>query len=183
MKVLHLLDELEDIIENSSGFPLTGKILVDGSEVLEIIKEIRVELPDEIQQAQWIKEERQRILAEAQKESEMMMKEAKSNIESMIENDDLSVKARVKAEEILRNADQSAKELKKNALEYVDNILGDLQSKIEQVQATYIDEMYSMIRKNFDHMDATISANRNEIRGMMYKSQQFDKVTLETEEA
>ena len=57
MKVLELLDEIEEIIDTSSGFPLTGKILVDAEELLEIVKEIRIELPDEIQQAQWINEE------------------------------------------------------------------------------------------------------------------------------
>lgn len=171
MKVLHLLDELEDVIESSSGFPLTGKMLVDGNEVLEIIKEIRVELPDEIQQAQWIKEERQRILAEAQKESDMMIKDAKSNIESMVENDDLSVKARIKAEEILENAEQGASEMKKNALEYVDNILGDLQTKLEKLQATYINEMFTGLQKNFDSIGDVVSNNRNEIRSMLYKNQ------------
>ena len=28
MKVLELLDEIEEIVDTSSGFPLTGKILV-----------------------------------------------------------------------------------------------------------------------------------------------------------
>lgn len=170
MKVLHLLDELEDVIENSSGFPLTGKILVDGNEVLEIIKEIRVELPDEIQQAQWIKDERQRILEEAQKESQMMIRDAKSNIESMVENDDLSLKARAKAEEILKVAEQNAIQLKKNSLEYVDHILGDVQSKMDKLNATYIDELFSALQKNFDHITMTLSQNRNEIKDMMYKS-------------
>ncbi|NLK73496.1 MAG: ATPase [Clostridiales bacterium] len=170
MKVLHLLDELEDVIENSSGFPLTGKILVDGGELLEIIKEIRVELPDEIQQAQWIKEERQRILAEAQKESELMIREAKTNIESMIENDDLALKARTKAEEILKEAEKNANEMKKNALTYVDNILGDLQSKIEKLQTTYIDEMYSGLQSNIENIKNMLGTNRNEIHGIMYKS-------------
>lgn len=170
MKVLHLLDELEDVIENSSGFPLTGKILVDGGELLEIIKEIRVELPDEIQQAQWIKEERQRILAEAQKESELMIREAKTNIESMIENDDLALKARTKAEEILNEAEKNANEMKKNALTYVDNILGDLQSKIEKLQTTYIDEMYSGLQSNIENIKNMLGTNRNEIHGILYKS-------------
>ena len=62
MRVLELLDEIEEIVDTSSGFPLTGKILVDAEELMEIVREIRLELPDEIQQAQWIKEERQRIL-------------------------------------------------------------------------------------------------------------------------
>ncbi len=170
MKVLHLLDELEDVIENSSGFPLTGKILVDGNEVLEIIKEIRVELPDEIQQAQWIKDERQRILEEAQKESQMMIRDAKSNIESMVENDDLSLKARAKAEEILKAAEQGAKQLKKDSLDYVDRILEDMQSKMDKLNATYVDELYAVLQKNFDQINITLAQNRTEVKNMMYSN-------------
>ena len=44
MKVLELLDEIVEIVDTSSGVPLTGKILVDAEEILEIVKEIRVEL-------------------------------------------------------------------------------------------------------------------------------------------
>ena len=38
MKVLELLDEIEEIIETSSGFPLTGKIMVDAEELKEMVE-------------------------------------------------------------------------------------------------------------------------------------------------
>ena len=44
MKVLELLEEIEDIVDTSSGFPLTGKIMVDSQELLELVREIRLEL-------------------------------------------------------------------------------------------------------------------------------------------
>ena len=94
MKVLELLDEIEEIIDTSSGFPLTGKVLVDADEIREILKEIRIELPDEIQQAQWIKDEKQRILQEAKQEYEAILKDAKVQAEALIENDDITVKAK-----------------------------------------------------------------------------------------
>ncbi len=55
MKVLELLDELEEIIEVASSVPVVRKVMVDPNEGTEIIKESRLELPEEIHQAQWIK--------------------------------------------------------------------------------------------------------------------------------
>ena len=52
--------------------------MVDAEELMEIVREIRLELPDEIQQAQWIKEERQRILEEAKHEYEAILKDARA---------------------------------------------------------------------------------------------------------
>ena len=78
MKVLELLEEIEEIVDTASGFPLTGKIMIDSQELLEIVREIRAELPDEIQQAQWIKNERERIIAEAKNEYEAVIADAKT---------------------------------------------------------------------------------------------------------
>ena len=73
--------------------------MVDASEILEIVKEIRVELPDEIQQAQWIKQERQRILDEAKKEYEDILNKAQQQAEALIENDDIVIRAKKRADE------------------------------------------------------------------------------------
>ena len=48
MRVLELLEEIEEIVDTAAGFPLTGKIMVDSQELLEIVREIRAELQDEI---------------------------------------------------------------------------------------------------------------------------------------
>ncbi|MGI6763832.1 MAG: ATPase [Anaerovoracaceae bacterium] len=171
MKVLELLDEIEDIIETSSGFPLTGKVLVDAEEILEIIREIRIELPDEIQQAQWIKDERQRILDEAKHEYEAVLKEARVQAEALIENDDITVKAKARAEEIMGLAEKNVKNLKMSTFDYIDSILYNFQDKMEQMYATYFTDMFNDIQKTFDEINATLTDNRNEIKEMIYKTQ------------
>ena len=70
MTVLDLLEELEDIVNTASTVPLTNKVMVDGEEILEIVKDIRQSLPDDVQQAKWIKEQKDNIIAEAKQEYE-----------------------------------------------------------------------------------------------------------------
>lgn len=171
MKVLELLDELEDIIDTSAGFPLTGKVLVDATEILEILKEIKAELPGEIQQAQWIKDERQRILDEAKSEHDSILKEAKMQAENLIETDDITLKARQRADELIRSADQTAKNLKMGTFEYIDSILYNFQEKMEKLNTIYFDEMFNNISRTFDGVNGTISANRSEIKELIYKNQ------------
>lgn len=171
MKVLELLDEIEEIIDTSSGFPLTGKILVDADEILEIVKEIRVELPDEIQQAQWIKDERQRILEEAKREYELTVKDAKAQAEALIENDDITVKAKLRADEIIRVAEANVKALKMSTFDYIDSLLFNFQDKMEQLNAVYFHEMFGNLQNTFEKINTTIAENRNEIKEMVYKTQ------------
>ena len=67
MEVMLLLDALEDILDKAPNLPLSSKSMINKEELQEIIKEIRIKLPDEIKQAQWIKEERQKILIEGKR--------------------------------------------------------------------------------------------------------------------
>ena len=90
MRVLELLEEIEEIVDTAAGFPLTGKIMVDSQELLEIVREIRAELPDEIQQAQWIKNERERIIAEARTQYEAVIEDAQKQADTLVENNDIT---------------------------------------------------------------------------------------------
>ena len=170
MKVLELLDEIEEIVDTASGFPLTGKIMVDAGEILEIIKEIRIELPDEIQQAQWIKNERQRILDEAKKEYENVLRDAQRQAETLIENDDIIAKAKVRADEMIRVADENVKQLKMSTFDYIDSILYNFQDKMDQINAQYFGDMFNNLEKTFDSINTTLVENRNEIKEMAYRT-------------
>ncbi len=171
MKVLELLDEIEEIVDTSTSFPLTGKIMVDAEEILEIVKEIRVELPDEIQQAQWIKDERQRILEDAKKEYEAVINDAKRQAEVLVENDDIVVKSKMRADEIMRIAEENCKQLKLNTFDYIDSILFNFQDKMEQLNATYFADMFNKMEITFQGVNDTLVSNRTEIKDLAYKTQ------------
>ena len=51
MEIFALLEALEDILEKSKTVPFTEKSIVDKDQFLDIIKEIRLRLPDELKQA------------------------------------------------------------------------------------------------------------------------------------
>lgn len=168
MKVLELLDEIVEIVDTSSGVPLTGKILVDAEEILEIVKEIRVELPDEIQQAQWIKEERQKILEEARKEYEKIVADAKDQAAAMIDTNEITVQSKVRADEITRIAEANVKGLKMSTYDYIDNILFGFQEKMSELNSVYLNQMFTNIQKTFEDINVTIDENRSEIKNMIY---------------
>ena len=170
-QVLELLDEIEDVIDSSSGFPLTGKVMVDADEILEIVKEIRVQLPDEIQQAQWIRQERERILNEAKKEYEDTLLRAQAEAEALIENDDIVIKAKARAQEIISIAEANCKQLKMSTFEYVDRILYNFQGKMEELSAVYLGDMVTKMEKGFEDINVTLADNRNQIKELAYKAQ------------
>ena len=133
MDVLKLIDEIEDIVEEGTSLPFSKKIMVDVDEILDIIKEIRIRLPDEIKQAAWIKEEKQRILAEAQKDADNMLNEAEYRLEELIDQEGITKAAKERAEEIINKAQTTAKEIRLGAMEYADSLLLETQEQLKDV--------------------------------------------------
>lgn len=133
MDVLKLINEIEDIVEEGSTVPFSKKIMVDSEEILEIIKEIRIRLPDEIKQAAWIKEEKQRILAEAQKDADTILNEAEYKLEELIDQEGVTKAANERAEEIINKAQTTAKEIRLGAMEYADSLLLETQEQLKDM--------------------------------------------------
>ncbi|MCG8541029.1 MAG: ATPase [Clostridia bacterium] len=133
MNILNLIDTLEDMIENGSSIPFSGKVLLDKDEITELIKEIRIQLPDEVKQAQWIKEERNKILVEAQQEADRLIQNAKSRAEELVEKDEIVRLAKEKAEGIISISEESAKDIKVASIQYADDILEKLEKNTLEV--------------------------------------------------
>ena len=172
MKVLELLDEIEEILADTPRFPpLSQRANIDTRDIMGIIEHIRIELPEEIQQAQWIKSERTRILNQAKDEYEAILKDAQQQAEALIENDDITLKAKTRADELLRVAEANVKEMKMSTYDYIDGILFGFQEKMEHLNARYFVDMFNDLEKTFGSVNATLADNRNEIKEMAYRTQ------------
>ena len=108
MEIINLLEQLEDTIEEASKVPMSNKAVINKEEVLEIITEIRLNLPDEIKQAAWIKKERQRILEETQSEANKILNDAQDRQSYLIDDHELTKKAEQQAIEIEERARKKA---------------------------------------------------------------------------
>lgn len=140
MDIGGLLDKLEELVEEGMAVPFSDKVLLDKEKVLGTIDSIRDILPEEIKQANWIKEERNRILIEAQKEAELMKKETEVHIKAMVEENEVTRRAYIQGEEIIDGAKKNAREIRVGTKEYADNLLAGLEKQLHE----YIE----LIKKN-----------------------------------
>lgn len=171
MTVLDLLDEIEDIVETASTVPLTSKIMIDGNELIEIVKEIRLGLPDDVQQAKWVKDEKSRILSEAKSEYEKIIVEAKKQADILVDNNDITLRAQKRADAINQSAEEYAKVLKMKTYDYLDKIIYDMQGKLDDINVKYFGEMYSSLEKSFEDIGHVLDGNREELKEMAYRTQ------------
>jgi len=171
MKVLDLLEEIVEICDTAPGVPLTNKIMVDKSELAEIVSDIRKALPEEIQQAQFIKDERERILNDARDEYETIIKDAEQRAEMLIDQNEITTRAKQRALEIESAAAAGAKQLKMSTYDYIDKVLYEFQEKMEYLNSQYFGEMFTNLQNTFEEVGDRLSENRNEIRDLSYRTQ------------
>ena len=132
MEIFTLLENLEDLLANGAKVPFSSKVMVDSEEVGEILEEIRLKLPDELKQAKWVKEERQRIIQDANKEAEDIVREAETKIISMIDDHEITRQAMAQKEEIIESANKVSKEISMGTREYADALLERLEEILNE---------------------------------------------------
>ena len=140
MEIFTLLENLEDLLESGSKVPFSSKVMVDMEEVREILEDIRLKLPDEIKQAKWVKEERQRIISDAEQEAENLLKDAQNKIITMVDEHVITKQALEQKEEIIENANKVSKEISIGTRDYADAML----EKVEDV----LKETLEVIKNN-----------------------------------
>ncbi len=131
MDIMEIIDMMEEAIEKASSVPLTGKVMVDKDELLDFIQEIRLVYPDELKEAKWVKEERQRILTEAENRAETIQKNAEETQAQLINEHEITKCAYEQANELVNEAQQNAMEIRTDTDQYVDDVLNDLEHRLD----------------------------------------------------
>ncbi len=159
MEIYTLLETLEDIIEKSKTVPFTDKSIVSKVEILDIIKEIRLKFPDELKQAKWIKEERERIIKEAEKDADDIVKEAENRIISMIDEHEITKQANERKNEIITTANDMFREYENNTKAYIDDMLKD----VEESMIKLVDNLNG-VELNLQSKIETIQEDRKQMK-------------------
>ena len=136
MEILEIIDKLEEKIDKAMNIPIINKSLMDKEELLADIEDIRLQLPEELKQARWMKEERKKIISEAQQEAESIIKAAEEKTIQMVQEHEITKKAYERATSMIDSAKDNAQETRKQTLEYCDEILYGMQQKFESLIET-----------------------------------------------
>ena len=166
MTVLELLDELEEMINAAPKLPLTGKIMVDANEVLDLSKDIKLSLPDDVQQAKWIKDEKERILQEAKNEYERIIIEAKKHADTMVQENVITERAVEVSGEIYRRADEYSKSMRLRTYDYMDEVLVGFREKMDQLSTVYIGNMVDDINNHVSGIIDKVDRDLDDLRVM-----------------
>lgn len=133
MDILHLVDRLEELFNQSRPIPLTHNVIVDEDRFLEIIDQMRISIPEEVKKAQQVLAQRDRILAQAQEEAARTIALAKQKAEEIVSRDAIVQAAQARSEQILAQARSEAEDTRREADDYVVEALGGLEAELSRL--------------------------------------------------
>jgi hypothetical protein len=138
MDILHLIDRLEELFNESRAIPFTHNVVVDEEKMLDLIDQMRVAIPDEMKNAQQVMAQRDRILAQAQEEANRTLVLAREKGEQLLEKDSIVQNAQTYAEQratdIIGEADQSRRDADHYVMETLTHLELELERYLNQVR-------------------------------------------------
>jgi len=133
MDILHLIDRLEEILNESRPIPLTHTVLVDEDKVLDLIDQMRVAIPEEVKKAQQVLAQRDRILAQAQEEATRTLSLARERSEQMVDREAIVQAAQARAVDVGTQEVQRIKQIEQDADAYVLETLTRLEMELDRM--------------------------------------------------
>lgn len=130
MEIQHLVDQLEQTLNNSKRVPMSAYLLVNEDSVYNLIDQLRVAIPEEIKRAGRVEAERDRILAQAKEEGDRIRELARQEAGDLVERDRVVISAQDRADNILEHARQDSAVLVQDADAYVINVLSKLEDDL-----------------------------------------------------
>jgi F0F1-type ATP synthase membrane subunit b/b' len=132
MDILHLVDRLEELFNDSRSIPFTHSVVVDEDRMLDIIDQMRVSIPDEIKKAQQLLAQRDRLLAQAQEEANRTLSLAREKSEQLIDRDPIVQAAQARADQIIEQARVEGESTRRDADQYVLDTLTNMEMEMER---------------------------------------------------
>jgi cell division septum initiation protein DivIVA len=115
-RLYETVDELTTVIENARSVPMSGSCMVPRDHLLDLLDDLRESLPEDVQAAGAIVEQRTEILQQAQEEAERLTGRTRGESEQLLgqarrQRDEILGTARRQRDELLAEAQADAEQL------------------------------------------------------------------------
>jgi cell division septum initiation protein DivIVA len=144
-RLYETVDELTTVIENARSVPMSGSCMVPRDHLLDLLDELRESLPQDVQAAGAIVEQRTQILQQAQAEAERLTGRTRSESDQVVaaarrqreeligtarrQRDEIITEAQQQADDLLRQAEQEAEAMLAEARQLRDQLIADGQEE------------------------------------------------------
>ncbi len=130
--VKRLLDTLYELIDGAKNAPLSSdRCIINRDEALDMIEEVRAQLPGELKRAQELIRAKEEYVEAAKRDVDRMMQKAELDAKSKVSESEVLATAREKGHDIIRRAEDRSREMYRVANDYTEDALRRTEEAIQ----------------------------------------------------
>jgi vacuolar-type H+-ATPase subunit H len=171
------IDQLEDLIFSSLRIPIVNKILIDEDRVSNQLDLIRINIPEVLEEAMKIIEQKNQIINDAQSYAQKMVENAQRKAAQLLDDSRIVQQAEAQASDIRRRVQQDCEMLQRKTINDVEQMRQKIQQEAfktrqqaileaEEIQTDadkYADAMLLRLEKQLAEMLRIVNNGRQEI--------------------
>lgn len=161
MNADEIIELMEELVDNSSAVPFSNKKLIDCEQMRDYIDNLQMQMPNEIKKSKEVLENKDKIIADANKEAEDIRKKADKAVEAAKEKA-IEIMSET---EIVRLAKEHAAQIIAQAQEQAQGIIADAKAKDAEIRRALTDNVNktlsdtkAILEKNLSDVVSTINA-------------------------
>jgi vacuolar-type H+-ATPase subunit H len=132
-----LLRRVIEIVEGTRSLPLSSSARLENKdEVLELLDEALLRLPEEYREARWMVKEKQEFLNKMRRDGDDILEAARLRAERMVQRTEIVREAQHTARKIVEDAEDVARRLRLEAEDYCDQKLAAFEIVLERTLKT-----------------------------------------------
>jgi regulator of protease activity HflC (stomatin/prohibitin superfamily) len=193
-RIEQIIDEIEDYIDNCKPKLLSStEIIVNKEEIDELLRELRMRTPDEIKRYQKVISNKEAILNDAKARAESLVAEATKQTNELISEHEIMQQAYARADEVVKMAQEQAQAIVDNATmeanaaraaanQYMDDVMGYLDSIITgSIQSATSN--YENLISSLNHYSDIIQNDRRQLHPDEYDEADVDMSLADIDDA
>jgi cell division septum initiation protein DivIVA len=127
------LDEITELVETARAMPMSASCIVNRTEVLTILDEIRELLPAELREAQWVIKDRDAVVDEGRRRAERIVADAITERDRLVGETEVIREAARQADQIVVDAGETARAMQREVDDYIDGKLANFEVVLAKV--------------------------------------------------
>ena len=150
MDVQERLVELAVMIEGAKSMPLSASCIVNRSQVLDLIEEIRLLLPESVHRADELLADREAVVQDGRREADRLLDRARREADQMVSDHEIYLAAVSDAEAMREDAALETMRMRRETDDYIDAKLATFEIALNKTLQT-------------------VERGRERLRGQMYE--------------
>jgi cell division septum initiation protein DivIVA len=130
------LDELSVLIEDAKSMPLSASCIVNRSQVLDLIEEIRQLLPESVHRADELLADREAVVQDGRREADRILERARADADQMVSEHEVYLAAVDEADALTRQSAAETARMRKETDDYIDAKLATFEITLQKTLQT-----------------------------------------------